>query len=48
MAHFLAEQTAESAAALRSMDVDPDAIGAAGLGYERLDQIMCEYLIGAR
>ncbi|MDP6937531.1 MAG: xylose isomerase [Planctomycetota bacterium] len=40
--------SAESVAALGSMDVDPDAIGAAGLGYERLDQIMCEYLMGAR
>jgi xylose isomerase len=40
--------SAESAASLRSLDVDVDAIGAAGLGYERLDQIMCEYLMGAR
>jgi xylose isomerase len=40
--------SAESVASLRSMEVDADAIGAAGLGYERLDQIMCEYLMGAR
>ncbi len=38
----------EVAAALRAAELDPDAIAAPGLGYERLDQILMEHLMGAR
>ncbi|MSR74919.1 MAG: xylose isomerase [Planctomycetes bacterium] len=38
----------ERGAALRAAVIDPDAIGAKGLRYERLDQIMIEHLLGAR
>jgi len=33
---------------LKALTVDVDAIGAAGLGYERLDQVMVEHMLGAR
>jgi xylose isomerase len=33
---------------LRKVRVDPDALGRKGLGYERLDQIMVEHLMGVR
>ena len=36
----------ENARALRSLVHDPDALGRAGLGYERLDQRMMEYIMG--
>ena len=38
----------ENAAALRAADIDPDAVAARGLRYERLDQLMMEHLLGAR
>lgn len=38
----------ESAAALRALDIDPAAVGAEGLNYERLDQLLVEHLMGAR
>jgi xylose isomerase len=38
----------EKAEALRGLDIDPDALGRRGLGYERLDQLMIEHLMGAR
>ncbi|MDE0960108.1 MAG: xylose isomerase [Planctomycetota bacterium] len=34
--------------ALRSLSIDHDAIGAAGMQWERLDQILIEHLLGAR
>ncbi len=43
-----APYNADSAAALRNMSIDADGIGARGLSYERLDQLMCEHLMGAR
>jgi len=38
----------EKARTLRDMEHDPEAIAKTGLGYERLDQIMMEHLLGAR
>lgn len=38
----------EEAARLRSLDLDPDALGRRGLGYERLDQLLLEHLVGLR
>ena len=40
--------SAERAAALRDLDIDAAAVGAEGLGYERLDQLLVEHLMGAR
>ncbi|MCP3916560.1 MAG: xylose isomerase [bacterium] len=40
--------SAEKAAALRAADIDIDVVARRGLGYERLDQIMMEHLLGAR
>jgi xylose isomerase len=33
---------------LRELPLDPDALGARGLGYERLDQLLVEHLLGVR
>jgi xylose isomerase len=33
---------------LRELPLDPTALGARGLGYERLDQLLVEHLLGAR
>ncbi len=38
----------ESATELRRAVIDPDAIARRGLGYERLDQLMVEHILGAR
>jgi xylose isomerase len=38
----------DKAAKLRALQLDPKAIAARGLGYERLDQAMMEHLIGVR
>ena len=38
----------EGAAALRGLELDVDAVAARGLGYERLDQLLVEHLMGAR
>ncbi|GJM21428.1 MAG: xylose isomerase [Planctomycetota bacterium] len=45
---LLREHSAEKVAALRALTIDVDALGAQGLGYERLDQIMVEHILGAR
>jgi xylose isomerase len=42
------EYGAETAAALRELEIDVDAVAARGLRYERLDQIMMEHLMGVR
>ena len=39
---------ADRAAALRALDIDAEALGAKGLGYERLDQVMLEHMMGVR
>ena len=38
--------SAEKAHALRELEIDPDAVAARGLGYERLDQLLTEHLLG--
>jgi xylose isomerase len=40
--------TRDKAAKLRALDVDPEQLARRGLRYERLDQIMMEYLLGVR
>ena len=40
--------TRDKAARVRALDIDPEALARRGLRYERLDQIMMEYLLGAR
>jgi len=40
--------SAASAAQLRAVSIDIDGIAKRGLGYERLDQILVEHLMGAR
>ncbi len=39
--------TRDKAAALRKLSLDSDALGRMGLGYERLDQLLIEHLLGA-
>ena len=38
----------ERASGLRSLAIDASAVAARGLGYERLDQLMTEHLLGVR
>ncbi len=38
----------EKARALRALDIDPAEVARGGLGYERLDQLMMEHLLGVR
>ncbi|MEC9477156.1 MAG: xylose isomerase [Planctomycetota bacterium] len=45
---LLKDYSPEKVAALRSLSIDPDAIGATGMQWERLDQILIEHLLGAR
>jgi len=45
---MLGPYTPARAASLGALEVDTDTIGAAGLGYERLDQLLVEHLMGAR
>ena len=33
---------------LRALTLDPDELARPGLGYERLDQLMMEHLLGVR
>jgi xylose isomerase len=40
--------SSENAAALRTQKIDASAIARKGLGYERLDQLMIEHLLGVR
>ncbi len=44
---LLSSYTRDKAAALRKLSLDSDALGRAGLGYERLDQLLIEHLLGA-
>ncbi|MFM8817506.1 MAG: hypothetical protein ACKOHI_06490 [Phycisphaerales bacterium] len=37
-----------AAARLSSLAIDPDAVAARGLRYERLDQLLMEHLMGVR
>jgi xylose isomerase len=45
---LLAGYTRDKAKKLRALDIDAEAIGREGLGWERLDQIMMEHLLGVR
>lgn len=40
--------SAANAQALHALEIDVDAVAAKGLGYERLDQLLVEHLMGAR
>lgn len=40
--------TPQRIAALKGLQLDPDAIAQAGLAYEKLDQLMMEHLMGVR
>jgi xylose isomerase len=40
--------SAEAAAQIQSLEIDAEGIAEAGLGYERLDQLMMEYILGVR
>jgi xylose isomerase len=45
---LLARYSKKSAKALRAAPIDPDAVARRGLGYEKLDQLMMEHLLGVR
>jgi xylose isomerase len=45
---LLGTYSQQKAKSLKALQLDVDAIGAAGLGYERLDQLLIEHLMGAR
>ncbi len=45
---MLSDYTTAKGSSLRALTLDPDALGARGLRYERLDQLMIEHLMGAR
>jgi xylose isomerase len=45
---FKGSYSAKKAAALKAASFDPAALGARGLGYERLDQLTLELLLGVR
>ena len=45
---LLSDYSPEKVKELRSLAIDPDAIGAIGLGWERLDQLLMEHLLGTR
>jgi len=48
MAPFFGKYSAEKAAALKAQPFDRASIAARGLGYERLDQLTIDLLLGAR
>ncbi|MEO0660267.1 MAG: xylose isomerase [Planctomycetota bacterium] len=45
---LLGAYSAERAAGLKALELDVDAVAAPGLGYERLDQLLVEHMMGAR
>lgn len=45
---LLAGYSSDKVQALRALSIDPDAVAGRGLGYERLDQLMTEHLLGVR
>ena len=45
---LLKDYSPQKVDALRSLSIDPDAIGSVGMQWERLDQILIEHLLGAR
>jgi xylose isomerase len=48
MSQYQGEYSAQKAAALKAASFDRPALGRRGLGYERLDQLTVELLLGAR
>ena len=48
MDQYFGKYSAQKAAALRKQTFDRQALGARGLGYERLDQLTVDLLLGAR
>ena len=48
MSRYEGAYTAEKASSLKAAEFDRRALGARGLGYERLDQLTTELLLGAR
>ena len=45
---LLGNYSPERMAALRDADIDVDGLAQRGLGYERLDQLLVEHLMGVR
>src|SRR5262249_48822437 len=45
---LLQRYSKKNAKALRALALDPDAVARRGLGYERLDQLMMEHVLGVR
>ena len=45
---LLQSYSRDNASKIRGLDLDPAALSRRGLGYERLDQIMIEYILGVR
>ena len=45
---LLTGYTADNAQKIAALSIDVDAVAQRGLGYERLDQLMIEHLLGAR
>ena len=45
---LLGAYSADNAASIKALEIDADTIGARGLRWERLDQILMEHLFGAR
>ena len=45
---LLGSYSADNAASIKALEIDADTIGARGLCWERLDQILMEHLFGAR
>jgi xylose isomerase len=45
---LLAGYSSEKAQTLRQLPIDPEVIGSTGLGWERLDQLLMEHLLGSR
>jgi xylose isomerase len=48
MSQYFGKYSAQKAAALREQTFDRQALGARGLGYERLDQLTVDLLLGGR
>jgi xylose isomerase len=48
MSPYLGKYSPEKAASLKALDLDRNAISKRGLGYERLDQLLIDLLLGAR
>ena len=45
---LLSSYSADNAQRVKALEIDAETIGARGLRWERLDQILMEHLLGAR